>query len=124
MVWTIRMTLETQTATSGAAASSEPRQSIRSVQKGIFRKEGEYWTIGYGGKASRLKDTKGFGYLAHLLRHPGAEFHVLDLMGGIASQREEDETSQSVQGLPRGDEDLEKAGIHITRLGDAGEMLD
>ena len=29
-----------------------------------------------------------------------------------------------MQGLPRGDEDLEKAGIHITRLGDAGEMLD
>ena len=27
-------------------------------------------------------------------------------------------------GLPRGDEDLEKAGIHIGSLGDAGEMLD
>jgi pyruvate carboxylase len=26
--------------------------------------------------------------------------------------------------LPRGDEDLEKAGIHIGGLGDAGEMLD
>jgi hypothetical protein len=26
--------------------------------------------------------------------------------------------------LPRGDEDLEKAGIHIRSLGDAGEMLD
>jgi len=45
--------------------------------------------------------------------------------GGIAGQREEDEkTSQSVQGLPRGEEVLEKAGIHITSLGDAGEMLD
>ena len=99
-------------------------RGVRAAQQGIFRKEGEYWTVGYGGKAFRLKDTKGLGYLAHLLRHPGAEFHVLDLVGGIASQREEDETSQSVQGLPRGDEDLEKAGIHITSLGDAGEMLD
>jgi hypothetical protein len=26
--------------------------------------------------------------------------------------------------VPRRDEDLEKAGIHITKLGDAGEMLD
>jgi hypothetical protein len=26
--------------------------------------------------------------------------------------------------LPRGTEDLEKAGIHITSLGDAGKMLD
>ena len=49
---------------------------------------------------------------------------MLDLFGGIASQREEDEIRQSVHGLPRGDKDLEKAGIHITGLGDAGEMLD
>ena len=93
-------------------------------EQAIFRKEGEYWTLCCGGKAFRLKDSKGLGYLAHLLRHPATEFHVLDLVGGIASRREEDETSQSVQGLPRADEELEKAGIHITRLGDAGEMLD
>jgi hypothetical protein len=90
----------------------------------IFGKEGEYWTVGYGGKSFRLKDSKGLGYLAHLLRHPGIEFHVLDLVGGIASQREEDDTGHPAHGLPRLDEDLEKAGIHITRLGDAGEMLD
>ena len=95
---------------------------VRRPQNGVFRKEGEYWTVGYGGKAFRLKDTKGIGYLAHLLRHPAVEFHVLDLVGGIASQREEDDTSHP--GLPRGEEELEKAGIHITRLGDAGEMLD
>ena len=29
-----------------------------------------------------------------------------------------------VHGLPRGEQDLEKAGIHISSLGDAGEMLD
>jgi tetratricopeptide (TPR) repeat protein len=94
------------------------------VQPGVFRKEGEYWTVGYGGKTLRLRHTRGLGYLAHLLRHPGVEFHVLDLSGGIASQREETETRHSLRGLPRGDEDLEKAGMRITRLGDAGEMLD
>src|SRR5437870_10216014 len=91
---------------------------------GIFRKEGEYWTVGFGGKAVRLKDTKGFGYLAHLLRHPGAEFHALDLAGGIAGRREEAETSQSAGSLPLGNEELEKAGAHIGTIGDAGEMLD
>src|SRR6202011_5810054 len=60
----------------------------------------------------------------HLLRPPGAEFHVLDLAGGIAGRRDDDEAGQSEQGLPRGDEELEKAGIHIGSLGDAGEMLD
>jgi hypothetical protein len=49
---------------------------------------------------------------------------VLDLVGGIASQREEGEANKSVHGLPRGHEDLEKTGIHIGGLGDAGEMLD
>src|SRR5216684_406516 len=97
---------------------------VRVVQKGVFRKEGEYWTVGYGGISFRLKDSKGLGYLAHLLRHPSVEFHVLDLAGGIAGQRDDDADGQSEQGLPRGAEDLEGAGIHIGSLGDAGEMLD
>jgi hypothetical protein len=77
------------------------------------------------GDSFRLKNSKGLGYLAlYLPRHPGAEFNVLDLEGGIASQREEDDTGHSAHGLPRLYEDLERAGIHITRLGDADEMLD
>jgi tetratricopeptide (TPR) repeat protein len=108
-----------------------PRAGVRdgvtgsgSSINGIFRNEGEYWTVGLGGNSFRLKDTKGLGYLAHLLRHPAVEFHVLDLAGGIAGRRDLDETGQSDRNLPRGDEELEKAGIQITRLGDAGEMLD
>src|SRR5216683_5424364 len=118
------MARETWSARSGSAGTGAPEPGVRAAQKGVFRKEGEYWTVGYDGKAFRLKDTKGLGYLAHLLRHPAAEFHVLDLVGGMASQGEEDEAGQATHGLPRGDEELEKAGIHITRLGDAGEMLD
>ena len=34
---------------------------------------GEYWSVDYGEKSFRLKDTKGFGYLAHLIRHPALE---------------------------------------------------
>lgn len=101
-----------------------PGRTTSSARKGIFRKEGEYWTVGYEGNTFRLKDTRGLGYLAHLLRHPAVEFHALDLFGGIASQHEEDQANQSAQGLPRADEDLQKAGIHIGSLGDAGEMLD
>src|ERR1700691_137548 len=118
------MAPETRNAGSVAAGAGDPVSKIPIAKKGIFTREGEYWTVGYGGKSFRLKDTKGLGYLAHLLRHPAAEFHVLDLVGGIAGQREDDETGQSVHGLPRGDEDLEKAGIHVTGIGDAGEMLD
>ncbi len=116
------MSPETRTARPGSAGAGDA--GARVAQTGVFRKEGEFWTVGCGGKAFRLKDSKGLGYLAHLLRHPGVEFHVLDMAGGIAGRRDDDEAGQSAQGLPRGDEDLEKAGIQIGGLGDAGEMLD
>src|SRR6202162_3575785 len=109
---------------SAQSSSSGKAPSVRSAPTGVFQKEGEYWTVGYRGKSFRLKDSKGLGYLAHLLRHPAAEFHVLDLAGGVAGQLEDEETNQSVHGWPRGEQDLEKAGIHIGSLGDAGEMLD
>jgi len=99
-------------------------QRTSSPGQAIFRKEGEFWTIGYARKSFRLKDTKGLGYLAHLLRHPASEFHVLDLVNGTAVQRGDDEVNQSVRGLPAGNDDLDKAGIHVGSLGDAGEMLD
>jgi tetratricopeptide (TPR) repeat protein len=118
------MPSETWSDRSSSAGKGGPAPSGRYAQTGVFRKESEYWTVGYGGNSFRLKDTKGLGYLAHLLRHPAVEFHVLDLAGGIATKREEDEIGPSAQGLPRGTEDLEKAGIHVTSLGDAGEMLD
>jgi tetratricopeptide (TPR) repeat protein len=118
------MAPETRSARYGSAGAANAASSFRSVQTGILRKEGEFWTVGYGGNVFRLKDTRGLGYIAHLLRHPTVEFHVLDLFGGIAGQREEDEGNQSMHGLPRAAEDLDKAGIRITGLGDAGEMLD
>src|SRR6267378_2311034 len=108
-----QMAPETRSARRGSAVTGDPVSRVRSVQKGIFRKEGEYWTVGMGGNEFRLKDTRGLGYLAHLLRHPGVEFHVLDLVGGIAGRHDQDETDNPARGLPRGDEDLEKAGIHV-----------
>jgi tetratricopeptide (TPR) repeat protein len=46
-----------------------------------FRREGEYWTVAYGGSVVRLRDSKGLRHLARLLAHPGQELHVLDLEG-------------------------------------------
>jgi AAA ATPase domain len=118
------MSRETWSARSGSSRTADATLGAPSARSGVFRKEREFWTVGYGGKSFRLKDSKGLGYLAHLLRHPAAEFHVLDLAGGIAGHGDDDDTSQSAHGLPRRPEDLEKAGIKIGNLGDAGEMLD
>ncbi len=44
-----------------------------------LRPEGEVWKFGFGGHASTVKNSKGVRILAHLVAHPGREFHVLEL---------------------------------------------
>ncbi len=66
---------------------ARPTRSLRSVAlsengkpRAIFRREGEFWTIVWHGKTSRLKDAKGLRYIAYLLAHPGDQIHVHDLI--------------------------------------------
>jgi len=84
---------------------------------GVPQGTGEYWTVGWRDRPFRLKDSKGFTYLAHLLRHPTVEFHALDLVGGLARHRDDDDAG----GL---DPDLDAAGLHVASTDDAGELLD
>jgi hypothetical protein len=75
-----------------------------------FRREGDYWSIVFEERTVRVRDLKGMRYLAHLLAHPGREFHVLDLVAaetGVAPV----ECGQA-------------AGPLRSTLGDAGELLD
>lgn len=51
----------------------------------LFRREGEYWTVVFGGRTSRFKDSKGLRWLRVLLAAPGREFHVLDLASDNAA---------------------------------------
>ena len=46
----------------------------------VFRREGDYWTVIFGGRTVRMRDLQGMRYLARLLAEPGREFHVLDLV--------------------------------------------
>jgi len=55
------------------------------VADDVFRKDGDYWTIVFGGRTARLKDAKGLRYIAHLLRHPDREFHARDLMAVVGN---------------------------------------
>src|SRR5437016_11857375 len=105
---------------------AHPARSVRSAEKGLLRKEGEYWTVGYDGRVFRLKDTKGLAYLAQLLRHPGTQFHALDLVGGTVDRSEAraDEANRAAAALPKSREELQSAGLHVGGLGDAGAVLD
>jgi pimeloyl-ACP methyl ester carboxylesterase/class 3 adenylate cyclase len=52
---------------------------LASEQANVFRRDGEYWTVGYRGLVVTLRDSKGLHDLARLLAEPGCEVHVLDL---------------------------------------------
>ncbi len=54
--------------------------ALDAEQMNVFHKVGDYWRIVYAGTAAQLKDMKGFSYLAQLLRYPGREFHVMELV--------------------------------------------
>ncbi len=68
-----------------------------------LKREGDYWTLRFGGRDVRLKDTKGLHYLATLLRHAGRELHVMEIAGG---------TEAAPDATP------------VDDRGDAGELLD
>jgi hypothetical protein len=77
----------------------------------LWRREGDYWTIAYYGTTSRLRHSKGFGYLAELLRLPGREIHALELV------------ALAHGGRPLGSASF-ACELDPTGLGDAGEALD
>jgi hypothetical protein len=47
-----------------------------------LRKDGEVWTLRFGGRQVLVKDAKGVGDLARLLARPGEAVHVLEMAGG------------------------------------------
>jgi len=92
-------------ATSAGQVSPEPAVEEPAM---LFRREGEYWTVAFGGNVVRMRDAKGLGYLARLLRDPHREFHVLDMLGGDA---------------PRGSDAAREDGL-VVAAPDAGAVLD
>jgi len=63
------------------------RPSQPSAVDAVFRHEGEFWTIAYGGRMFRLRDVKGLRYIASLLASEGREVHVLELAGAATARR-------------------------------------
>jgi hypothetical protein len=56
------------------------RPTLRTDEESLFVQHNDYWTIRYHGHAAFLKDSRGIHCLALLLRYPGREFHVSELL--------------------------------------------
>jgi tetratricopeptide (TPR) repeat protein len=77
----------------------------------MFRREGDYWSVVFEGRTTRVRDLKGIRYLVRLLADPGREIHALDLVAAESGR-----VAAAVSGRA--------AGLSNTGPGDAGEMLD
>lgn len=75
-----------------------------------FVREGEYWTVAFGGRVARLKDSKGMGVLARLLAEPAREFHAIELAADRAPSTDRSERDPTETPL--------------VDAGDAGPVLD
>ncbi|MBI4259981.1 MAG: AAA family ATPase [Actinobacteria bacterium] len=93
-----------------AARVSEDRAPTE-PSSGVFRREGDYWTVAVDGRTSRIRDLRGMGHLARLLFTPDVEVHVLDLVAGAAPRRQEARSAR-------------EEGIRPGRPDDAGPVLD
>ena len=66
------------------AARGQPRPPGRAQDTGgnVFRRDGDVWTVAFGGRTTALKDAKGLRDLAVLLAAPGREVAAADLAAG------------------------------------------
>ena len=71
--------LDPATAAETRSAREMKQLSAGLNRGGIFRREGEYWTIVYENQTVRIRHSKGLAYIAYLIRHSGRELHVTDL---------------------------------------------
>jgi len=46
----------------------------------VFMRHGDYWMIRYRGQTAILRATRGLDCLCYLLRHPGRDLHVRELL--------------------------------------------
>lgn len=71
----------------GSAAWAERSHAMLDDLRGtaaderVFRRDGDVWTLSYGGTRVHLPDAKGLRDIATLLATPGAPVHALDLVG-------------------------------------------
>ena len=83
--------------------------------RGVFAREGEYWTLAYRDRLTRLADSKGLRHIAHLLAHPGQPIHVLDLISLTDPLAAPSEAAQN---------ESSTLDTRIALKGDGGETLD
>ena len=78
----------TAAAVAGPVVASSGSSAVETADA-TFRCEGDVRTIAFAGVTTQLRELKGFRYLERMLRTPGRELHVLDLVAQEGGATEE-----------------------------------
>ncbi len=91
----------------------------------LFQREGEYWTVAFEDKVVKLRDLKGFHYLAALLQHPGESIHASMVVASVKARRGSNRASSAAvsRAAARADQgpvtaspaDVERARLAVTK---------
>lgn len=97
-------------------ASAETASPARGGHdEAVLRREGEYWTVAYGGHAARVRDARGLRLIALLLASPGREFRATDLAAWPPPPLVGQTATRGA---------VAQAGLEARRLGDGGTAPD
>ena len=117
-----------QLRTAGGARprSAAPRESTE-AHPATFVKQNDFWILLFEGRESHIKDSRGMGYLAALLRTPRKEIHVLVLAtAGVAAPRSESAKTESLS-VGSGDDpvlDSQAIAAYRRRISEIQEEID
>ena len=75
-----------QSYTDTLSVSPSHRPALSTPEESLFLRQGDYWTIRHQGHVAFFKATRGLHCLSLLLRHPGREFHVRELVGQVIAR--------------------------------------
>ncbi len=89
-----------------ARSSLMARPALHPHEQSSFLRQDDYWAIRYQGQAAFLKNTRGLQCLAVLLRTPGREFHVTELLACVP------ETLPAATDLPTESPSFVLAGLY------------
>jgi non-specific serine/threonine protein kinase len=111
-----------------APTRSAVGETTSQVERYVFKREGEYWTLDYQGQVSRLKDRGGLRYLATLLANPHREILALDLVSGATPKpsgdgwKDPDVSASSIPAMEPLLDDQAKAAYRARLEGLEGEL--
>ena len=98
--------------------------SAAAARSGSIQRDGDVWTFVFEGRTTRVRHMLGLAHVARLLREPGRELHVAELVDAAYGEKRESATASD----PAGDSgellDARARASYESRLRDAREELE